>query len=105
MGRYVARPLIMVPTDRPDAIFFSLPQLRTLAAWGAARPKGFSISVAADHRDDRELASLFKDDPRSPLWFLYMTQGGTAVLTKASAGSHELNSVEEALARVLELEQ
>lgn len=95
----------MVTTNPPDAVSFSLPQLRTLATWGTARPKGFSISVTTDHRDYPELASLFKGDPKRPLWFLYVTQAGTAVLTKASGGTQELNSVEDALARVLELEQ
>jgi hypothetical protein len=95
----------MVTTSRPDATFFSVAQLETIMAWSAARPKGFGISIMTDHEDYPELAELFKHDRMSPLWFLNATQAGTAVIMRASGADQELGSVEEALARVLELER
>jgi len=72
-------------------------------AWGAARPQGFSVRIMTDHEDYPELAELYTHDRMSPLWFLNATQAGTAVITKASGADQELGTVEEALARVLEL--
>ncbi len=95
----------MVTASRPDATFFSLPQLRTLMAWSATRPQGFGIRVMTDHEDYPELAELYKHDRMSPLWFLNVTEAGTAVITKASGADQELGTVEEALARVLELDK
>ena len=94
----------MVTTSRPDATFFSLPQLKTIMAWSAIGPLGFGVRVMTDHEDYPELAELYKHDRMSPLWFLNVTQAGTAVITKASGADQELGTVEEALARVLELE-
>ncbi len=74
-------------------------------AWGAARPQGFGIRVMTDHEDYPELAELYTHDRMSPLWFLNATQAGTAVITKASGADQEFGTVEEALARVLELER
>jgi len=56
-------------------------------------------------RDYPELAELYRHDRISPLWFLNATLAGTAVITKASGADQELGTVEEALARVLELEK
>ncbi len=88
-----------------DAVCFSLPQIATIMAWGSALPQGFSVRIMTDHEDYPELAELYKHDRMSPLWFLNATQAGTAVITKASGVDQELATVEEALARVLELER
>jgi len=95
----------MVIGSRPDATFFSLPQIATLMAWGATRPREFSVRIMTDHEDYPELAELYKHDRMSPLWFLHVTQAGTAVITKASGADYELGTVEAALARVLELDR
>ena len=95
----------MVTSSRPDATCFSLPQLETIMAWSTARPQGFGIRIMTDHEDYPELAELYRHDRMSPLWFLNATQAGTAVITKASGADQELGTVEEALARVLELER
>jgi len=95
----------MATSSWPDATCFSLPQLETMVAWGAARPRGFSLCIMTDHEDYPELAELYKHDRMSPLWFLNATQAGTAVITKASGADQELATVEEALARVLELDR
>lgn len=95
----------MVTSSQPDAAFFSLPQLEAIMAWGAARPQGFGIRIMTDHEDYPELAEFYKHDRMSPLWFLNATQAGTAVIAKASGAGQELSTVEEALARVLELDR
>jgi len=95
----------MATSSWPDATCFSLPQLETMVAWGTARPRGFSLCIMTDHEDYPELAELYKHDRMSPLWFLNATQAGTAVITKASGADQELATVEEALARVLELDR
>ncbi len=95
----------MATASRPSATVFSLPQLETIMAWGAAHPSGFSVRIMTDHEDYPELAELYTHDRMSPLWFLSATQAGTAVITKASGADQELGTVEQALARVLELEQ
>ncbi len=95
----------MATSIRPDASYFSLLQLETIMAWGAARPQGFGLRIMSDHEDYPELAELYKHDRMSPLWFLNATQAGTAVITKASGAEQELGTVEEALARVLELDR
>ena len=96
--------LSMVATSRPNAICFSLPQLKTIMACSVIGPLGFNIRIMTDHDDDPELAELYKYDRMSPLWFLNATQTVTAVITKASGGDQELSTVDEALTRVLELE-
>ena len=95
----------MVTASRPDATFFSLAQLQTLLAWGADRPYGFALRIMTDHEDYPELAEVYRHDRMSPLWFLNATEAGTAVITKASGADQELGTIEEALARVLELER
>jgi len=95
----------MATSSRPYASYFSLLQLKTIMAWGAARPQGFGLRIMSDHEDYPELAELYKHDRMSPLWFLNATQAGTAVITKASGAEQELGTVEEALARVLELDR
>ena len=74
-------------------------------AWSAGRSRGFSVRIMTDHEDYPELAELYTHDRMSPLWFLNPTLAGTAVITKASGADQELGTVEEALARVLELEK
>jgi len=95
----------MIIGSRPDAICFSFPQLETIMAWGAVQPRGFGVRIMTDHEDYPELAELYKHDRMSPLWFLNATQAGTAVITKASGADYELDTVEAALARVLELDR
>jgi len=95
----------MLIASRPDATFFSLPEIATLMAWSATRPQGFGVCIMTDHEDYPELAELYKHDRMSPLWFLHATQAGTAVITKASGADYELGTVEAALARVLELDR
>jgi len=95
----------MVTKSRPDATCFSLPQLETIMAWGAAKPHGFGVRIMTDHEDYPELAELYKHDKMSPLWFLSATQAGTAVITKASGADEELDTVEQALALVLVLDR
>ncbi len=94
----------MITASWPDATSFSLPQLETILAWDATRPQGFGIRIMTDHEDYPELAELYKHDKMSPLWFINATQAGTAVITKASGANQEVGTVEQALARVLELE-
>ncbi len=93
----------MAPPNRPGATCFSLLQIESIMAWGAARPQGFSVRIMTDHEDYPELAELYTHDRMSPLWFLNATEAGTAVITKASGADQELGTVEEALARVLAL--
>ncbi len=95
----------MIIKSRSDATFFSVPQLETITAWGAAQPRGFSVRLMTDHEDYPELAELYTHDRRSPLWFLYATQAGTAAITKASGAEEELGIIEEALARILVLDR
>ena len=91
--------------DQPSAGCFSLPQLAVITAWGAARPQGFGVRIMTDHEDYPELAELYRHDRVSPLWFLNATLAGAVVITKVSDAEQELGTVEEALARVLELER
>ncbi len=95
----------MVTISRPHATFFSLPQLRTILTWGAARPLGFGVRIMTDYTECPEMAELFRHGARNPLWFLNATQAGTILVTGACGADEELGTVEEALARVLELEQ
>lgn len=74
-------------------------------AWGASRPQGFDVCLMTDHEDYPELAELYKHDRMSPLWFLSATLAGTIVIARASGADQELDTVEAALARVLELER
>ncbi len=95
----------MFTTSRPDATFFSLPQLKSIIAWGATRPRGFGVRIMTDYDHCPEMAELFRYGARgSPLWFLNATQAGTIVITDASGADEELGTVEQALARVLALD-
>lgn len=95
----------MLACERSDATCFSLTQLETIMAWDAARPRGFRVRIMTDHEDCPEMAEVYKHDRMSPLWFLNATQAGTMLMTKASGSEQELGTVDEALARVLELEK
>lgn len=95
----------MLARERLDAVCFSLGQLEAILAWDAARPRGFGVRVMTDHEDCPEMAEVYKHDKMSPLWFLNATQAGTTLMTKASGRNEEVGTVEEALARVLELEK
>ena len=95
----------MFTSSRPDATFFSLPQLKAIMMWGAARPHGFEVRIMTDYDQYPEMAELSKYDARgSPLWFVNATQAGTTVITDASGADEELGTVEQALARVLALD-
>jgi len=93
----------MFATSRSDATFFSIEQLETIMMWDAARPLGFRVRIMTDHEDCPEMAEVYKHDKMSPFWFLNATGAGTMLMTKASGFETELGTVEEALARVLEL--
>lgn len=71
----------------------------------AARPLGFGVRIMTDYTECPEMAELFRHGARNPLWFLNATQAGTILVTGACGADEELGTVEEALARVLELEQ
>ena len=95
----------MLVSERSVAVCFSLAQLETILAWDAARPRGFGVRIMTDHEDCPEMAEVYKHAKMSPLWFLNATQAGTTLMTKASGSEEELDTVEEALARVLDLEK
>ncbi len=95
----------MVTRHRPVAAFFTLPQLRVIVAWGAARPHGLGVRIMTDYEKCPEMAELFRYGSWKPVWFLNATQAGTIVMTDASGADDELGTVEEALARLLALEQ
>jgi hypothetical protein len=95
----------MIVADRSDAMCFSIEQLETIMAWNAARPRGFGVRIMTDHEDCPEMAEVYKHDKMSPLWFLNATGAGTMLMTKASGSEEELGTIEDALARVLELEK
>jgi hypothetical protein len=86
----------MLIHHRPDATFFSLPQLRAIVAWGAARPHGLGVRIMTDYETCPEMAELFRYGLWTPVWFLNATQAGTIVLTDASGTGEELGTVEEA---------
>ena len=95
----------MFATSRSDATYFSIEQLETIMAWDAARPRGFGVRIMTDHEDCPEMAEVYQHDRMSPLWFLNATGAGTMLMTKASGFEKEVGTVEEALARILELER
>ena len=105
MGWHVVKALVIVIFDRPDAACFFFPQLAAIMAWGAARPQGFGVCIMTDHEDYPELAEFYTHDRMSSLWFMNATLAGTVVITKASGAEQEVGTVEEALARVLELQR
>lgn len=94
----------MFAIDRPDATFLSLAQLEAITTWNATRPPGFGVRIVTDHEYCPEMAEVYKHDRMSPLWFLNATQAGTTVMTRACGVDEEVGTVEQALARVLELE-
>lgn len=95
----------MFTTNRPDATFFSLPQLKAIMAWSAERPHGFQVRIMTDYDQCPEMAELLKYGRRgNPSWFVNVTLAGTTVITDASGADEELGTVEEALARVLALD-
>lgn len=91
--------------SRPDATFFSLPQIRAIQAWAAQRPLRFGVRIMTDYDRCPEVAEVFRVGNRSPCWFLNATQTGTIVLTEASGADEECSTVEAALAQILELER
>jgi hypothetical protein len=93
----------MFAIARSDATFFSLAQLDAITAWNAVRPFGFGVRIMTDHENCPEMAEVYRHDSMSPLWFLN-AKAGTTVMTRARHPDEEVGTVEEALARVLELE-
>ena len=95
----------MVTISRPDATFFSFPQIRAMLTWSAAQPSGCGVRIMTDYEYCPEMAEVFRRGNRSPVWFLNATQAGTIVMTEASGADEEWSTVEAALARILELER
>lgn len=94
---------IVASTTRLDPAF-SLSQLETLVAWGAAHPDGFRANIAPDYKNFLEVAEVYGRDPGDILYLLSPTEGGTIILAAVPNGEWELPTVEAALAKVLELE-
>jgi len=95
----------MAIIGRPGATSFSLAQRRTLVEWDASQLQGFAIRVTTNHEYFPELAELYTYDRMRPLWFLNATLAGTVVITRASGADQELDTIEAALGRVVELER
>ena len=75
-------------------------RLRTVRRRGPTPVQG-----TTDYEKCPEMAELFRYGSWTPVWFLTATQAGTIVITDASGADEELGTVEEALARMLALEQ
>ncbi len=92
--------------DYTDAVdqAFSLDELATLLTWSAGEVLGLKVSMAFDQDGALEVAEVIRRDPREVLYVLEPTTFGSVVLAGAYAGKCELDTVEEALGRVLELE-
>lgn len=90
-------------TDVVDQAF-SLDELATLLTWSAGEALGLGVSVAFDQEGEREVVEVIRRDPREALYVLEPTIYGTVMLARAYVGKCELDTVEEALGRVLELE-
>ena len=84
---------------------FTLHQLTTLSAWGAARPLGLSIRIAADHQHYPEVAMLFRRDTHQVRYMMYPVSHGTGIMVRSPVGGWTIPDVEAALAGVLALEQ
>ena len=83
----------------------SVQQLRVVVRGGVARPHGWGARLTTDYENCPEMAELFRHREGTPVWFLNATQAGTIVITSASGADEELGIVEDALARLLALEQ
>jgi len=84
---------------------FTLDQLTTLSAWGAARPLGLSVRIAADHQHYPEVAMLFRSDAHQVRYMMYPVSHGTGIMVRSPVGRWTMPDVETALAKVLVLEQ
>ena len=84
---------------------FTLHQLTTLSAWGAARPLGLSVRIAADHQHYPEVAMLFRRDAHQVRYMMYPVSHGMGIMVRSPVGRWTMSDVETALARVLALEQ
>ncbi len=84
---------------------FMLDQLTTLSAWGAARPLGLSVRIAADHQHYPEVAMLFRRDAHQVRYMMYPVSRGTGIMVRSLVGRWTMPDVETALAKVLVLEQ
>jgi hypothetical protein len=76
----------------------------TLLTWSAGEVLGLKVSMAFDQEGSLEVAKVIRCDPREVLYVLEPTTSGTVVLAGAYAGKCELDTVEAALSRVLDLE-
>ena len=83
---------------------FSLDQLATLLTWSAGEVLGLTVSMTFDQEGSLKVAEVIRCDPREVLYVLEPTTSGTVMLAGAYAGRCELDTVEAALGRVLELE-
>ena len=83
---------------------FTLDQLTTLAAWGAARPLGLGVRIAADHHHYPEVAMLFRRDAHQVRYLMYPVRHGTGIMVRSPVGRWTMPDVETALAEVLALE-
>ena len=84
---------------------FSFDQLNTLLAWSNAGLPGLSLSVVTGHREAFEMAVVFRHDERHERYLAYPTSCGTVVLIQHSGARWELPTLDEALAKVVALEQ
>ncbi len=84
---------------------FTLDQLTTLSAWGAACPLGLSVRIAIDHQHYPEVAMLFRRDAHQVRYMMYPVSHGTGIMVRSPVSRWTMPDVETALARVLVLEQ
>jgi len=84
---------------------FTLDQLTTLSAWGAACPLGLSVRIATDHQHYPEVAMLFRRDAHQMRYMMYPISRGTGIMVRSPASRWTMPDVETALAKVLVLEQ
>jgi hypothetical protein len=84
---------------------FTLDQLTTLAAWGAACPIRLGVRIATDHQHYPEVAMLFQRDARQVRYLIYPVSRGAGIMVRSPVGRWTMPDVETALAKVLVLEQ
>ena len=84
---------------------FTLHQLTTLSAWGAACPLGLSVRIAADHQHYPEVAMLLRRDAHQMRYMMYPVSHGTGIMVRSPIGRWTMPDVEAALTGVLALER
>jgi hypothetical protein len=83
---------------------FSLDQLATLLTWSAGEVLGLKVSMTVDDAGLLEVAEVTRRDSREVLYRLNPTKFGTVTLAGAYAGNCELDTVDAALSRILNLQ-